>query len=177
MPPLAPVMLVQEHAPVAAPRQPGSAPTDWPGLVAACPSKSLQALLSGLILEKLEHARITLRVPANFAKMVDLRREEIALALGRAAGRPLALECIVEEAPASPTPSMQPGGQSSPGREQGEHGRPAQPGNAGSAVLPGRAAPQPLPTSSMSDHPLVRQAAELLNARLIRVERRESSNG
>jgi hypothetical protein len=162
---------------VAAPR-PGPAPTDWQGLVAACPSKSLQALLSGLILEKLEHARITLRVPPNFTKMVDLRREEIAMALGRAAGRPLALECIVEAAPAStaanpaianPAPSA--------GRTQAEPGRPAASASSGNTVLPGRAAPQPLPTSSMSDHPLVRQAAELLNARLIRVERRESSNG
>lgn len=167
MPPLAPVMLVEEHAPIASARPaPAASPGDWQSLIAACPSKSLQGILVGLTLEKLEHARITLRVPHAFAKMVDLRREEIAMALGRAAGRPLALECIVESAPTTPAPSA-------PGREGGE---PARPHGGPAAVLPPRAAPQPLPASSMSDHPLVRQAAELLNARLIRVERRESSN-
>lgn len=132
-----------------------AAPTDWPGLIAACPSRSIQAVLQGLKLRTFEPGRVVLEGPEGLARTATVRREELSQAVSRAAGRQVAIEIVVQEPAATADPAA-----------------PAAP-----APPPGRAAPQPLAPSSMSDHPLVRQAGELLGARLIRVERRESSNG
>lgn len=157
-------------------------------MLAACGSRAIQAVLEGLELQRLEAGRVVLKVPPGLARTTELRREEITQAVSRAAGRVMVVELIAApEGAGDVVPRAGEGiarggsqGAEAPGqgRERVEGQSHVAGGQgAGAAVPAPRAAPQPLPASSMSDHPLVRQAGELLNARLIRVERRESTDG
>jgi hypothetical protein len=109
------------------------------------------------------------RVPGSLRKIVEARMLELEQLVSKSAGRPMKIrpEYVVppkEHAPGSDV--RNPGSGSSMAAAGG--------GSQGRGETP---SPQTLPASSMTDHPLVRQAAELLGARLIRVERREPNDG
>lgn len=161
----------------------------WPAVVAACASKSFQAVLGDLRMESVDEARIVLVGPAGLVRSAEFRRAEISQLVSRIAGRTLTVELVtagsaaigrsaemeeVEQRAGAAQGSPSVGSVGGPAAAGGTVGGAGTTGGGGGA---GRGAPQVLPVSSMSDHPLVRQAAELLGARLIRVERRESGNG
>ncbi|MBL8963548.1 MAG: hypothetical protein KF787_06675 [Phycisphaeraceae bacterium] len=127
----------------------------WSEVVARCPSRSLQAVLQGLRAVEYSPERVVLDGPAGLVRTAELRLEEMTRAIRDATGRKTAVTLTATEPPTVAEPLS-----TSP-----------------STASPGRSAPRTLPTSSMSDHPLVRQATELLNARLIRVEPRETRDG